>query len=551
MRGILQKTVYLFIAFFFVTQTSHAAVHKVGPGETLTKPSDAAAIASNGDTVEIQAGTYKCDTGVRWEADNLTIRGVGGMAHLDAAGCSIPGGKAIWNPKGRNFSIENIEFSGASVPSKNGAGIRYEGSGTFEVKGSYFHDNENGILYTSQDQNGEIIIEHSEFAGNGFGDGQSHNFYINNAKSFTFRYNYTHSANIGHLIKTRARENNILYNRITGENGTNSYEIDISEGGLTYIIGNLIQQGPQSQNNGIISYAAEVANAGEQRLYVINNTIVNDGGNARLIRLGGQSLEEGIVQNNLLVGIDQSRIIDGSSNSVTLANNVLTDTPGFVNRAQFDYHLTASSPAVDAGADPGTGAGMALKPITHYLHQQRKEARATNNTLDVGAYEYIPAGSGSSSSSSGGTPIGGSSGGGGTNPTPCHEYTSSTAIPVGYGVPYDVLSATRTLLMTMLCDSTSATLNVGTGQQNQYIYEEGWKWADTEWEKFILTGTNKNTVWLVGNASYTLPMTAAKLSEDTNFVVAYLCTWTGTVWKCGCRDQACTTPSWQLQKFKQ
>ena len=141
---------------------------------------------------------------------------------MDASGCSIPGGKVIWNPKGRNFSIDTIEFSGAFVPDKNGAGIRYEGSGKFTISSSYFHDNENGILYTLQDPNGEVVIEHSEFSANGFGDGQSHNLYINDAQSLTFKYNYLHSAKIGHLFETGARANYIMYNRLTGENGTQS-----------------------------------------------------------------------------------------------------------------------------------------------------------------------------------------------------------------------------------------------------------------------------------------------------------------------------------------
>jgi hypothetical protein len=33
-------------------------------------------------------------------------------------------------------------------------------------------------------------------------------------------------------------------------------------------------------------------------------------------------------------------------------------------------------------------------------------------------------------------------------------------------------------------------------------------------------------------------------------LLAYLCTWNGSAWKCGCRDRACTQSSWQIQSFQ-
>ena len=41
----------------------------------------------------------------------------------------IAGGKAIWLDTAKNLTVENIEFSGARVPDRNGAGIRAEGEG--------------------------------------------------------------------------------------------------------------------------------------------------------------------------------------------------------------------------------------------------------------------------------------------------------------------------------------------------------------------------------------------------------------------------------------
>src|SRR5215475_13138788 len=73
-------------------------VWHVGPTETYKAPSDVVGLVRDGDIVEIAAATYKCDQSVRWTANNLTLIGVGGRAVLDATGCSIRGGKGIWNP---------------------------------------------------------------------------------------------------------------------------------------------------------------------------------------------------------------------------------------------------------------------------------------------------------------------------------------------------------------------------------------------------------------------------------------------------------------------
>lgn len=120
----------------------------VGPTETYKKPSDVAGLVHDGDIVEIDAATYECDQSVRWTANNLTLVGIGGRAVLDATGCPISGGKGIWNPSGKNLVVANIEFLGAAVGDGNGAGIRYDGSGYLYITNSYFHNNQDGILYT-------------------------------------------------------------------------------------------------------------------------------------------------------------------------------------------------------------------------------------------------------------------------------------------------------------------------------------------------------------------------------------------------------------------
>src|SRR5687768_16216160 len=118
-------------------------VLSVGPGLMFPTPSKAAAMARDGDVVEIHAAIYSGDVAV-WRANHLTLRGVGGRPHLKADGASAQG-KAIWVIQGQNTIVENIEFSGAKVPDGNGAAIRQEGVGLI-VRECYIHDNEMGIL---------------------------------------------------------------------------------------------------------------------------------------------------------------------------------------------------------------------------------------------------------------------------------------------------------------------------------------------------------------------------------------------------------------------
>lgn len=352
---------------------------QVGPGKTFARPSQAAAVAKNGDTVEISATTYSGDVAV-WTASNLTLRGVGGQAHLRADGASAQG-KAIWVIQGSNTTVENIEFSGTRVPDNNGAGIRQEGAG-LTVRNCYFHDNDDGIL-TSNNPKSDIVIERSEFANNGHGDGFSHNIYIGGVRSFTLKFSYVHHARVGHNVKSRARTNFILYNRIMDEKtGTASYAIDLPNGGRSYVIGNVIQKGPNAENNTLIDYAEEGPVNAVQELYLVNNTMVIDVSRGVFAGVHGARLQVWIM-NNIFAGTGNPP--DGIGPA---QHNLVSSDPKFVNKETFDYRLTATSPAINAGTDPSVGNGFNLTPVFQYVHPGGSEVRKAIGRVDLGAYEY-------------------------------------------------------------------------------------------------------------------------------------------------------------------
>ncbi len=313
-----------------------------------------------------------------FKKNNLTIKGVGGRAKVDAAGKNA-GGKGIWVIQGNNTTIENVELSGCAVADKNGAGIRQEGN-NLTLRNMFFHDNENGIL-GGGDATSTLVIEDSEFARNGAGDGYSHNMYIAEIKSFTLRGSYSHNAKVGHLVKSRAHENVILYNRLTDETGTASYEIDLPQGGKSYVIGNIIQQSSSSSNGGMVAFAKEGKNP-DSVLFVVNNTFFNSRGAGTFISIVGDLATPTTVRNNIFSGpgtmIDQSSAIKDS--------NFVGDAM-FVNAAGYDYHLKSGSPALDKGVPAGTGSGRPLEATCQYVHPAHAVVRKAVGVSDLGGFE--------------------------------------------------------------------------------------------------------------------------------------------------------------------
>jgi hypothetical protein len=358
------------------------AIRIVRTGTTYSTVAAAASASIDGDTIEIDSGTYSgttvCTTFYR---NNLTLRGVGSTRPILDAGGTSAQGKGIWVIAGAGATVEFLEFQNCHVVDKNGAGIRQEGA-NLTVRNCYFHDNENGIL-SGANTSSTILIETCEFNHNGYGDGYSHQIYIGNVGQLTVRYCYFHHGWKGQEIKTRAQVNYILYNRITCEDGYSNYEVNIPNGGTSYVIGNLIHQGPNTTNSTIVDYASEGATNPDQHLYVVNNTIVNTRGAGTFVR--NMSTVDALLQNNIFQGV--GTVLSGPGTQVT---NWVTSNAYLASASTYDFHLTASSTgAIDAGTAPGTGInGFAMTPVLQYVHPRSSESRPANGVIDIGCYEY-------------------------------------------------------------------------------------------------------------------------------------------------------------------
>ncbi len=280
----------------------------VGPNGSVPTIAQAARIARDGDTVEVQAGEYRGDVAV-WTQHHLTIRAVGGRAVLIADGKSAEG-KGIWVIRNGRFEVDGFDFVGTRVDARNGAGIRFE-RGTLLVRNSRFIDNQMGLL-TGNDPDSELIIERCEFSGPRDGPRWYHNVYAGRIARFTLVDSYSHSARVGHLVKSRARESVVIGNRLVDGDGTASYELEFPEGGVVTVRDNVIEQGPRTENPVIVSFGAEGYHWSRNELSMFHNTLVNRAGHgATFVRVSPGDASANLIS-NVWVGTGRLQIPDGS-----------------------------------------------------------------------------------------------------------------------------------------------------------------------------------------------------------------------------------------------
>ena len=298
-------------------------------------------------------------------------------------------GKAIWVIKGNRVLIENIEFIGARVPDRNGAGLRHEG-GRLTVRNCLFEDNQMGLLTWNNEQ-AELNVENSEFRGNEVaqdhrrGDPIGHQIYVGTIARFTLRESYVHQGAIGHLVKSRARDNHIVNNRLAdGVSGRASYELEFPNGGIAYVLGNVIQQSALTENSHLVSYGAEGYRWPRDELYLVNNTLVDDLPHDGVLLRVAPGASRVVLINNLTLGnAGLTAEVPWESQS-----NVAAGPEDMASAASGDYRLRASSALVGKGVDPGTANGVSLRLEREYVHPLQGR-RLPAGPLNPGALQSV------------------------------------------------------------------------------------------------------------------------------------------------------------------
>ncbi|MFG6457635.1 hypothetical protein [Roseateles sp. BYS96W] len=344
-------------------------VLKVGPGQAVKSLAAAARQARDGWLIEVEAGDYVADVAA-WPQHELTLRAVGGRVRVIAAGAHVQG-KGLFVTTGRRQRIEGFDFIGCTVPDRNGAGIRVE-AGSLTLVDCGFRDNENGVL-TANDDSIELDIVDCDFGAIPLRSGLTHNCYVGAIRRLAVTGSYFHGGLLGHLLKSRAAVNHILYNRLTDEiGGRASYELEFPNGGVAVVMGNFIMQSSTTDNPHVISFGVEGAKWPRQALYLVHNTLVDQrpGGGVWLRVTPPQT--EVLLANNLLVG--PSRL--AAEARWTRRANFNADWDEFVRAVRDDFRLKPESSLRGKAQDAGEAEGLKLSPTREYRHPHSSVALA-------------------------------------------------------------------------------------------------------------------------------------------------------------------------------
>lgn len=352
------------------TSAAHAGpTLKVGPRQAVKSLAAAARQAKDGTLIEVDAGDYIADVAT-WHAHDLTLRAVGGRVRLVAAGAHAQG-KGLFVTRGQRMRIEGFDFTGCTVPDRNGAGIRLE-AGSLTLVDCGFRDNENGLL-TSNDESITLDIVDCDFGAIPLRRGATHNLYVGAIARLSVTGSYFHHGLLGHLLKSRAAVNHILYNRLSDEiGGRASYELEFPNGGVAVVMGNLIMQSSTTDNPHVISFGVEGAKWPRQALYLVHNTLVDQrAGGGIWLRVTPRHAEV-MLANNLLVGTPQL----AADGHWTRRANFKADWDEFVLAAREDFRLRPDSSLRGKAQDMGEAEGLKLSPTREYRHPHASAALA-------------------------------------------------------------------------------------------------------------------------------------------------------------------------------
>ena len=278
-----------------------------------------------------------------------------------------------------------------------------------------------GMCNTRSANPGYLVAEYNELTGNGSGT-QYHSWYLQEYWC-QIRYNWTHNAAGGIGYKDRSRTSTVEYNLIEpGSSGAgcavsfcgwdDSEMPDVSA--TATMTGNII-----TKNGGGNSWlfinnirAADGGTAGHTQpgyLYLYNNTFYTVSHTGPMLADDERSIIA--AHNNIFHTTSCTYLygqVDGANGPgqvLTSYNNWVKSTisrpaaftstvtgtaPGVVNAATSggDWHLTSGSQCINAGRN-----GLSVVPNKEYAHPMNYTTRTSDGSIDIGAYEYVGAGS--------------------------------------------------------------------------------------------------------------------------------------------------------------
>jgi hypothetical protein len=289
---------------------SAARVLEVGQGKTYKLPSEAVAVAQDGDDIRIAPGEYFDCAAIH--ANNVVIEGTdpAGTAVMTDKACQ---GKALLVTTGKNIVVRNLTLTRVRVPDGNGAGIRAEGA-SLTVDHVHFINNQEGIL-TGAPEDATLVVTDSEFVRNGACiSACAHGIYAGHIALLRVersRFFETHHA---HHIKSRAARTEVIDCNISdGPQGNSSYLIEVPNGGALIVRNSTLEKGPQAENHtAAIIIGAEGVTQPTPEITVTHTTFHNDGSYPTIF-VDNLTATEAQLKDNKLSGPVKSLEGDGAS----------------------------------------------------------------------------------------------------------------------------------------------------------------------------------------------------------------------------------------------
>jgi hypothetical protein len=216
---------------------------------------------TDGQTVVLPPGVYK-EAG-RIAASNVVIKAHG--VRLEETAHEHKGALVV---AGNNVTIEGLECAGIRVRDNNGSCVRLEAK-DLTLRKVWFRDSQSGLMTWNKDS-GTVLIEDSKFER----IGRAHGVYIGRGPTHLILRNssFLSSTAEGHEVKSRAARNTIERCTIASLDGKDSRLIDLPEGGVNVIRGNVLQKGPASSNQDLIGIGMEARRA----LHETNSSVIED-----------------------------------------------------------------------------------------------------------------------------------------------------------------------------------------------------------------------------------------------------------------------------------
>jgi subtilisin family serine protease len=133
------------------------------------------------------------------------------------------------------------------------------------------------------------------------------------------------------------------------------------------------------------------------------------------------------------------------------------------------------------------------------------------------------------------------------NTNSCSSIRTGQTPPTGFGSPTNFFTNQASLAIDVSCTDV-AQVSISS-DPNMYVYNRGYVLRNNQWVPITYSGTVAvaGSPWLIGDAQTSI--SGLNLREN-NVVLGYFCMRVNNQWKCGCRDEACQTPMWNVQSFR-